>query len=501
MLVLEAALLSRLILASLVQHPGHGDHAFYYTVAENLVDGRGLQIDYIWNYLSAPETITHSSNDYWMPLTSMIIGVSLFVFGKSLFAALLPSILSGLVLFVLVYFFSKIYSNSRFVAFCSASLILFVPSLFIYSLSTDSTIYYALFVSSSLFFMIRGWTHPNFFLLSAGCAGLAHLTRQDGILLVPTLLVVILLSPHRREKKSIYLLLMLALYLLVLSPLIIDNYKTFGLPFPPGPSKTMFLTEYEDLYSYSKELSLGTYLDWGIPNILWSKIETGVSNAWTLYEFFGDFLAVFAILGMLGVVMSPERRRRWSIYWPPMLFLGFLFISYTLIITFPSPGGFKRSAMSMIPFLVIISIDAVERHIPSRAVAFLVILLVASFLFSKSVLSARNMIASNAQMGQQLAQLKEVLQNQNESEHTQDIVIMTRNPWEVYYLTRYKAIQIPNGDLSTILEVAQKYGANYLLLPAPREALEGLYQGTQRDQRFEFVTIISDSNLKLFRIK
>jgi len=150
---------------------------------------------------------------------------------------------------------------------------------------------------------------------------------------------------------------------------------------------------------------------------------------------------------------------------------------------------------------VIISIEAIERHIPSRTVALLVVILTGSFFFAQSVLSARSMILWNTHLGQQLSTLKKVLENENKGKYSQDIVIMTRHPWEVYYSTRYKAIQIPNEDLDTIFKVAQKYRANYLLLPAPRKALEGLYRGTQSDERFEIIAAIPDSDMQLFRIK
>ena len=64
------ALIPRLFFALSARHPGHGDFAYYYSLAENLAEGRGFQIDYIWNYLNPPETISHPSNDYWMPFTS-----------------------------------------------------------------------------------------------------------------------------------------------------------------------------------------------------------------------------------------------------------------------------------------------------------------------------------------------------------------------------------------------------------------------------------------------
>jgi hypothetical protein len=52
---------------------------------------------------------------------------------------------------------------------------------------------------------------------------------------------------------------------------------------------------------------------------------------------------------------------------------------------------------------------------------------------------------------------------------------------------------------------------NYLLLPAPREGLAGIYEGTRGDERFRFVAAIpytdpylpfmdQDPHLKLFRL-
>ncbi len=85
---------------------------------------------------------------------------------------------------------------------------------------------------------------------------------------------------------------------------------------------------------------------------------------------------------------------------------------------------------------------------------------------------------------------------------------MTRNPWEVHYSTGHKAIQIPNEDMDTIYQVAERYGANYLLLrlpggdqpPSSRKALESLYYGEQLDERFEFISDIPESTIKIFRI-
>jgi len=498
--VLGIALALRVLLATTVQHPGRADHAFYYTVAENLVDGRGFVIDYIWNYLGHPATITHSSNDYWMPLTSAIISLPLFLFGKSLFAALVPSMIAGIVISGVTFCFSRLYSTSLLVALGSAFLVLFAPSLFQYSLLTDSSIYYALLASSSLVCMIRGSTNPRFFLVSAGLAGLAHLTRQDGLLLVPVLISTILWFHGEIRTKILYVALSLILYALVLSPLMISNYATLGTPFASGPSKTMFLTQYEDLYSYSKELSLRSYLASGFTTLALAKARMALSNLKTLCDALGFVLSCFALVGALGLVRSRREGPRLRASLPPLLFLGILFLFYTLVATVPSSqGGFLRSSLAAVPFLIVIAVDAFHRAIPSRTAVGLGLLVILSMFLYESVTKTRALIDSNTRLGQELSALEEVVTSDARAQGYDEVVIMTRNPWEVSYSTGYKAVQIPNESLETIYRVAQEYGAIYLLPSAKREALRSL--GTTADRRFEFVADIPASSLKLFRIR
>jgi hypothetical protein len=501
--IILAALILRLGFASMAEHPGHGDHAFYYTVAENLADGKGFQIDYIWHYLSHPRTITHSSNDYWMPLTSMIISVSLHIFSsRSMFVALLPSVLAGLLVAVVAFLLGKEYSGSRFIAFWSATLALAAPPLFIASVKTDPSIFYALFASSSLLFMILGRRNPWLFLLSGACAGLAHMTRQDGLLLVLTLVGAILVSPQRRRAKAAYIALGLLVFFIVVSPLLVANYAEFGAPYPPGPSKTVFLTEYEDIYAFSKTLSFQSYLDWGLRNIVFSKLQASVRNVETLHDFLGSFLGIFAIVAVFELIASPRRRHGWGTCLPPLLFLLLLSVFYSLIATFPSRhGGFYRSGMAVLPFLLVIAVDAVQRNVPSRLVVTVSLGVVCAIFLGASITDARASLQRDAETGRELAAVKEVVRSDARKEGREDVVIMTRIPWEVYHSTRYKTVQIPNENLEIILDVAAEYEADYLLLPARRVSLREIYTGDMLDPRFQFVARIPDSNLKLYRLE
>jgi hypothetical protein len=501
--VLGFSLFLRLYFASKILHPGHGDYPFYYTVAENLVDGKGFQIDYIWHYLNHPNAIVHTSNDYWMPLTSVLISIPMFVLGKSLFAALLFPIIVGLAFSVLTYFISKIYSPSRLTAFLSAGLVLFMPELFIKSLQTDSAIFYAFLVSASLLCIIKGITHSTFFLWAGLFAGFAHLARQDGLLLIPVIMGTIFLSKQQSLRaKACTFLLAMGIYLVVLSPLMVSNLRAFGKPFPPGPSKTMFITQYEDLYVYSKELTFANYLKLGASEIAASKVKMAISHAWHLYERFGEFLSILMIVGLAAGVASKEKRQHWMLYFPPLLFFAILLSFYTLIATFiGGGGGFLRSGMALTPFLVVIAVDLMNRMIAEKGVICASILIVLTLFVYHDISDTKQLIDTTAHLSEKLIKLKNIIEKDANQQGNKDIVIMTRDPWEVYHSTRHKAIQIPNESLEVIYAVAQKYGANYLLLPAPREALTSFYEGKVVDDRLLFVANVKDSDMKLFRFK
>ena len=144
-------------------------------------------------------------------------------------------------------------------------------------------------------------------------------------------------------------------------------------------------------------------------------------------------------------------------------------------------------------------------YVPSRRIALSILLFVGTLFVVQSYRSTRERLRSNAQLGEQLVSLSKVLENQAEGAgQRQDIVVMTRNPWEVYHTTKVKCIQIPNDSLAVVDEVARRYRANFLLLPAPREALAGIDDGTTHDDRFQFVAAIRGPGgippLKLFRI-
>lgn len=109
---LAVGLVLRLYLATNAHTPGHGDPAFYYAVAKNIVDGRGLVIDYVAYFFYGLVPLTHYSNDFWNPLTSILLSIPMRFLGKSVFNALLASIVFSFIPALVAHLTSKKLSGS-----------------------------------------------------------------------------------------------------------------------------------------------------------------------------------------------------------------------------------------------------------------------------------------------------------------------------------------------------------------------------------------------------
>jgi len=96
----------------------------------------------------------------------------------------------------------------------------------------------------------------------------------------------------------------------------------------------------------------------------------------------------------------------------------------------------------------------------------------------------RRAVGARNAMAQPLASVRTLIADDARS-HQPEIVVMTPVPSELNWSTGFRAI--PSDDLPTIVDVARRYRANYLLLLEPHLALETLYPDERADARLAFV--------------
>jgi len=453
------------IFALPLTYPGHADPVFYYTVAENLCSGRGLNIDYVWHYLVQYRTIRHPSNDFWMPLSSIIMCGFFKVFGTSFRSAQVSSVLFGTLLIVLSSKIAKEIDKTFQTLFGVVLVGLSMPLLTYSAILPDSGIYYGLFGGATLLCMVRSYYKKDttrYIALGGLFAGLTALTRNDGILFIVTFTLNEILSKrYSWTQKGKRLLICLLAFASVMIPWIYYIYMTFGTIQPPAAAKVPFLQSYNDLYCPSNKISLQGYLASGLLSILSQKLLALGQNMVIMAVISSPVLVALFVY----YLWTNRCNRNIQVIFRPMLVhVVVIFLSYSLIATIIGPLAWPRALMAPLPFLIAgasLGLTQLLRRwrrnrlhltmgVVLSAIAIGLQVLVSVFV-TKSAYSNTNCIKSI---------LSSVRADLMDEGGLSDVVVLTNAPWEVHYSLRVPAVQ---ACLESSWELAHKFGGTHLL--------------------------------------
>ncbi len=479
-LLLLTTLVFRIATALPLQQAGYMDASYSMLVAQNIATGRGLVEDVLWNYLDRPQGLPHPSNLYWMPLPAFMIAPFYALMGISYRAAQVPFILLSLVLPLFAFYLARrIYGRDSY-AWAAAVFTAFSGFYTVYWVSPDNFTPFAVAGSVSLYAAARGVESGKArYLFGAGIlAGFAHLARADGVLILAVIPLSLFLRPAYRSVKPILLLTAAALvgYLLVMGPWFVRDYVVAGSFYPSTGAKTLWLTNYDEVFRYADDLTLARYLAWGIGPILASKFTGAVQNL--LIIAFGDlqlFLAPFAIAGLY------QLRRRAELL-PFFVYAALLYMAMAFAFTFPSwHGSMLHSAAALLPFFAVATpagIDASMRWIArhrrrwnaEQAAAFYRI----GFCFLAVIISL--FLYAQGIFGPWVGEQGSIpLWNERDAEYTQvgswlgqhakaSDIVMVVDPPSFFNVTHHPAIVIPTDSVEAVFEAARQYHAHYLVL-------------------------------------
>ncbi len=480
------ALAVRLAAAWPQHQPAYMDESYSVVVAQNLLAGRGFVEDFLWNYLDNPAPPPHPSHLYWMPLTSILAWLGMRLFGAGYSAAQIPFALLSALLPLLAYRVTRHLGGDRRRAWLAGLLVIFSGFYFPYWTAVDNFTPFGLFAALALFLAWRGMDSPPppparpllAFLAAGACAGLAHLARADGPLLLAAIVPVWLTRRQPAARRWAGLGLLLAGYLLVMSPWLARSYRLTGALLPVAGSKTIWLTGYDDLFSYGRELSWRTFLAQG-----WGPILQG--RWWALTANLQTVLAVWGMVVLAPLALAGGwTRRRHALVQMVGLYAGLLFAVMTVVFAFPGArGGLFHSGAALLPFVAglgVLGLDtavawAASRRRHWRAAtasrvfgAGLVVLAVSLSLFIYNGRVLRNNAWNTADRG--YADLARWV-----AARKPDAVVMVNNPPAYRYHGGGLSVVTPNEDVDTTLRAADRYGVDYLVLepnhPAPLHPL------------------------------
>ena len=461
--------------ASLQDLPGYLDSDYYFVGGLQLVEGKGFSEPFLWNYLDDPVSLPHPSHTYWYPLSSILAAISMYLIGQHTYtAARLIFILIAACIPPLTAALAYDISGRRTLALTSGLLAVFSVYYLPFMPVTDN--YGPFMLLGGSIFLLAKKENRWAFLLMGLLAGLMNLARSDGLLWLG---LVGLLALWRsvdtdkplNEKLNSFLLsglLVVFGYLLVMAPWYARNIMTFGSPMPPGGSRILWLTNYNDTFAFPADrVNMGSWLDAGweaaLRVRLWA-LQMNLLNAFAAQG--GILLFPFILIGYWNLRHDIRAR---------MAATGWMVLLVVMTIIFPlagARGSFFHAGAAFQPFWWALAplglyrmVDALyRRNILTAAHAgrvFQGLLVLISFLLSAVIIQVRILRPGWQPEEELYVEVENFLAEQGANP---DEIAIVRNPAGYYIVSGRPTIVMPPGGPDTILALAARYGATYFVL-------------------------------------
>lgn len=460
------------VLATLIKNPGYTDAYYYFNAAQRLVTGKGLTDAGVWTYIGLPETATLPvpSHLYWMPLTSLVSALPMLI-APTFDAAQIVYVPLFAALVLIAMWLGQRIGMTRRAGWLAGLVMLFSGYFMPFWFTSDAFTLYGVVGAAALIGMGRGRESGSWrwYALSGICIGLAHLTRNDGLLLLFVLWIVALWPAHSLRSRIVGAGAGTLAYLLVMLPWFLRNLSVIGTILPVGGLQTAWMREYNDLFNYPGVIDFQKFLAWGIPNILRSRFDAFFVNLQTA-------IAVESLIVLAPfILIALWARRRDPLLTGVWLYALGLHAVMTVVFPFPGArGGLFHSAAALMPFWAALGIAglldtiawaAKRRRWPVRQAQTVfggaVILWAAGF----SVLGALPKASQWNSAGDYYVGI-----GVSPSE-----VIMINDPAAYYYFTGGSAVVLPNVPAVNLATILNRFKVTTVVLdenvPVPLEPL------------------------------
>lgn len=503
-------------IASMQSSPGYLDGDYYYATGLQLAQGKGFTEPFLWNYLDDPEGLPHPSHAYWMPLASILsaLGMRLargFEFASAQWIFIFLSALIPLITAALAFSLSSRRDLSIIAAFLALFSGYYAPFL----TTTDTfTMYMLLGGGFLLALKIRKFWLKS--LILGLLAGLMHLSRADGVIWLFIALISLVYSFRNSVQKRSYTSFLFPLYLMIgyllpTLPWFLRNVATFGTILAPGGDQMLWLTSYNQIFSYPPGvLTMDSWLASGWAAILSARLWALKLNLGTILGVQGGIILLPLIIWGAWHYRKNEILRLGLFAWATTFFV------MTIIFPFAGArGSFFHSGAALQPLWWALAPVGLEQAIlwMSRLRGwrmrdawrvFRVGIVMISFFLTMAILwgraispSARKQAQSRGVPRYALIE-KSLLAQDNDKEHA---AVIVSNPPGYFIASGRPALALPDGNAQTVIEIAARYDAGYLILEpgAVTQGLIPVFEAPESQNNFIFLEEIEGA--QIFAIK
>ncbi len=363
------ALVVRLVLIVLFPDPGYLDSSYYVDVAHRLAAGQGLSIDVVWVFAEVGGAIPSdpilpiAANAHWMPLASLVQVPFIMALGATPFASALPFALAGALAAPLTWAIGRDV-GARDAVSVGAGVLTAIPALsVVFMPQPDNFGLFQPLAVAALWMAARGLRGDRrAFALGGLAAGLATLSRTDGVLLAAVLGLVFVwdrVAAWRSSGGRLPAISVaaaagaLGLFLVCIVPWYLRQLAVFGQLSPStATGRVLYIRNIDEWNSITSPATLDWLLAQGIGPLLMSRV-LGLVSAVVIAS-----VLLFAIVLVPFLLIGAWRRRRDSAFGPYFCYAIILFLFSAIVSAVHVPGGtFIHSAVALAPYGYLLALE------------------------------------------------------------------------------------------------------------------------------------------------
>lgn len=495
------ALAGRLALLGGFADPAYPDSFYYVNVARELAAGHGFTTDVLWIFaevggrIPASPVLPIPSNAHWMPLASLVQVPFIWLLGPTALASALPFALVGATAAPLAWAIGRDAGATRLVSVGAGVLTAFPALSWAYMAQPDNFSLYQPLVAGALWMAARGVRGSRrSFLLAGLLAGLATLSRNDGVLVLGVLGLAFLWDRWRTRRAlgdepprpaRIPLATALgsaALFALCVAPWLARQMAVFGSFSPSTASgKVLFIRDIGEWNSITAPATLDHLLGMGLGPLLLTRLG-GLVAAIEIFS-----VLVGAVVLVPPLVLGAWHRRRDAWFGPYLAFAVALFAFSAIVSAVHVPGGtFIHSAVALAPHGYVLALEGIALGVgwvaarrrswrPGQATRVF-----SAAAVGFGVLAAvGGSLAVHASWSEKRERMQAVAAALDAAGAPADDRLMSIDASGYRYWTGRPGVVLVNDPLDTVLEVARAYGTRWLILergdtvPAAAQILTG----------------------------
>lgn len=502
--------------------PGYLDSDYYYAGGIQIATGKGFTEPYLWNFLDGTTSLPHPSHSYWMPLASIVSALGMWLTGQTTYAsARLFFLLIAAFIPPLTAALAYTFSQRRDLAIASGLLAIFSVYNAPFVGVTDNFSLFMLFGGLYFIFatqLIADPTRKRNWLLLGLLAGLMSLSRSDGLLwLALTFLFALrtlrpsILNLHFSRETFIHyfssFILILLGFLLIMSPWYARNLNVYGTLMAPGGSRALWLENYDQTFVYpptvlTKESFLALGWDHIIKDRMWA-LSNNLQSGFAAHG--GIILFPFIIAGII-YYWKDERVKLATLAWL------ILFFVMTFIFPFAGArGAFFHAGASLQPIwwtLAPLGLEAILLSLRKRGIGndqnrviFRSALIMVAMILTVYVVYLRIFTLGWGEGEDANYPVIDKFLVENGIQNN-DIVIV-RNAPGYYLATGRSAISIPYGGEQAILDAAEQFNADYLVLEpaAVLDPIKNLFKNPENSDKFIYLGELDGAHIYKLELK